>query len=187
MKLAKEDHFQFVIFQAKTADLTNVFEKAKAIWKRLFPLKPFNGFYQNEATAESYRVSRSIAQIFSWFSVISILLTATGLFALVSLTMLKRMREIALRKVVGASPADILVLINKGYFWIFFVSAILGCYGGWSLTKLLLDMIFKVNVGIESSTLLISVIILFVITACTIGIKVWQAVKINPVKLLRME
>ncbi|HKH62008.1 MAG TPA: FtsX-like permease family protein [Flavitalea sp.] len=187
MKLAKEDRFQFVIIQAKTADLTNVFEKAKAIWKKLFPLKPFNGFYQNEVKAESYRVTRSIAKVFSWFSIISILLTATGLFALVSLTMLKRMREIALRKVVGASPADILILINKGYFWVFFVSAILGCYGGWSLTKLLLDMIFKVNVGIESSTLFISVIILFVITACTIGFKVWQAVKINPIKLLRME
>ena len=187
MKLAKEDRFQFLIIQAKTADLTNIFEKAKATWKKMFPLKPFNGFYQNEATAESYRVSSSIAQVFSGFSFISIFLTATGLFALVSLTMLKRMREIALRKVVGASPGDILVLINKGYFWVFFVSALLGCYGGWALTKLLLDLIFKVNVGIESSTLFISVIILFVITACTIGIKVWQAVKINPVKLLRME
>ena len=187
MKLVYEDRFQFLIIHAKSADLTNVFEKTRATWKKLFPLKPFNGFYQNEVTAESYRVSNSIAKIFSWFSIVSILLTAAGLFALISLTMLKKMREIALRKVVGASTGDILILINKGYFWIFFASCILGCYGGWSLTKLLLDMIFKINVGVENSTLFISVIILFIIASCTIGIKVWQASKINPVKLLRME
>src|SRR5688500_3091785 len=97
------------------------------------------------------------------------------------------MKEIAVRKVVGARGRDILVLINKGYFWVFLVSAILGCYGGWSLTKLLLDMIFKINVGIQKSTLIGSVAILLLITAITTGIKVWQAVKTNPVKLLRTE
>ncbi|CAN5254010.1 hypothetical protein BH11BAC6_BH11BAC6_06290 [soil metagenome] len=187
MKLVKEDQFQYLIIQAKNADLTNVYAKTKATWEKLFPLKPFNAFYQNEITAESYRVSSSIATIFLWFSIICVLLTATGLFALVSLTVLKKMREIALRKVVGATPVDILLLINKGYFWIFLISAFLGCFGGWALTKQLLDTIFKVNVGIEDSTLIVSVIVLFLITACTTGIKVWQAVKTNPVKLLRAQ
>jgi len=187
IKLVNEDRFRNLIIQAKPADLTTVFEKAKTTWEKLFPLRPYTGFYQNEIIAESYRVSSSIAKIFSWFAIVSILLTATGLFALVSLTMLKKMREIALRKVVGATPRDIMVLINKGYFWVFLVSAVLGCYGGLLLTKLLLDMIFKVNVGIENSTLIISVGILFLITACTTGIKVWQAVRTNPIKMLRME
>lgn len=187
LKLVKDDKFQYLVIQSRPEDLTSVYDQAKAIWKKLFPLKPFNGFYQNEITAESYRVSSSIAIIFSWFAIISVLLTATGLFALVSLTILKKMREIALRKVVGASGRDILILINKGYVWVFVVSAILGCYGGVTLTRLLLDMIFRINVGIENSTLIISVMSLFVIAACTIGFKVWQAVKTNPVKLLRMD
>ena len=148
---------------------------------------PFNGFYQNEVTAEGYQTSKSIAQIFFWFGIVSVLLTATGLFALVSLTVLKKMREIALRKVVGATPGHILVLVNKGYFWIFFIAGGLGCYGGWALTKLLLDMIFKVNVGVSTSTLTGSVVALFVITGVTTGIKVWQVIKTSPVKLLRTE
>ena len=51
----------------------------------------------------------------------------------------------------------------------------------------MLNMIFKINAGIEKSTLIGSVAVLFVIAACTTGIKVWQAVKTNPVKLLRTE
>ena len=187
MKPVKADQFRYLIIQAKPADLNAVYDKTKTAWQKLFPLKPFDGFYQDEVTAESYRVTRSIAKIFSWFAIVSVLLTATGLFALVSLTMLKKMKEVALRRVVGAAPRDILLLINKGYFWIFLIASALGCFGGFALTKMLLDMIFKINAGIENSTLIISVVVLFLITAGTTGIKVWQALKINPVKLLRTE
>ena len=187
MKLAKEDQFQYLIVQTRAENLTTVYNKTKEAWTKLFPLIPFNGFYQNEITAEGYRVSKSIAQIFSWFAIVSVLLTATGLFALVSLTVLKKMKEIALRKVVGAKPWHILVLVNKGYFWIFLISGVVGCYGGFALTKLLLDMIFKINVGVNTTILTSSVAALLIITFITTGIKVWQVIKTSPVKLLRTE
>ena len=115
------------------------------------------------------------------------MLTATGLFALVSLTVMKKMKEIALRKVAGAKAKHILVLINRGYFWIFLIGAAVGCYGGYALTKLLLDLIFGINAGIATSTLVNSVFVIFVIAGITSGIKVWQAVRTNPIKLLRTE
>ncbi len=187
MKWCRESKFQFLVVQARAQDLTKVFAKVKDAWKKLYPLKPFDGFYQNQLKAEAYQTTNSIASIFFGFAVVSILLTATGLFALVSLTALKKMKEIALRKVMGAKPADILVLINKGYFWIFIISAVLGCYGGFSLSKLLLDSIFKINAGVQVNSLIGSVTVLFVIAAATSGIKVFQAVRANPVKLLRAE
>ncbi len=187
MKPVKADQFKYLIIQAKPGNLTRVYDRTKATWQKLFPLKPFNGFYQDEVIAESYRISISIAKIFLWFSIVSVLLTATGFFALISLTLLKRMKEVALRRIVGATPKNILVLLNKGYFWIFLISSSLGCYGGWFLTKMMLNSIFKINIGIENSTLIISVAALFLITICTTGIKVWQALRINPVKLLRTE
>jgi ABC-type antimicrobial peptide transport system permease subunit len=185
--LCKESKFQFLIVQAKPQDLTQVYSEVKDAWKTLYPMKPFNGFYQNQVKAQAYQTTNNIATIFFWFAILSILLTATGLFALVSLTALKKMKEIAVRKVVGAKPGHILLLINKGYFWIFIISAAVGCYGGWSLSKLLLDSIFKINAGIGITSLIGSVIVLFIITAITSGIKVWQAAGANPVKLLRTE
>lgn len=187
LKFSKEDRFQYLVIQAKLSDLETVFSKTKEAWKKIFPNKPYFGFYQNEIKTEAYKVTRNIAKIFSWFAVISILLTTTGLFALISLTILKKLREIALRKVVGAKARHILVLINRGYFWVFVVGAILGCFGGQALTKLLLDMIFKVNNGIGASTIISSVVVLLFITGITSGIKVWQAVRSSPVKNLRAE
>ncbi len=187
MKWCNESRFQFLVVQARPQDLTKVFAKVKDAWQKLYPLKPFDGFYQNQLKAEAYQTTNSIASIFFGFAIVSILLTATGLFALVSLTALKKMKEIAVRKVVGARPGHIFVLINKGYFWIFMISAVVGCYGGWSLSKLLLDSIFKINAGVAANSLIGSVAVLFIIAASTSGIKVLQAVRVNPVKLLRTE
>ena len=164
-----------------------MFEHTKKSWQKLFPLQPFRAFYQNEITAEGYKVSNSIATIFTWFAIVSILLTATGLFALVSLSVLKRTKEIAIRKVSGANAGHIMALISKGYFWIFILSALLGSYAGWALTKILLNMIFKVNAGVAGNNLLAAVLLLFVIVIFTTGIKIWEAVKANPVKMLRSE
>ena len=187
MKLGKENRYQFLVMQAKVSDLETVYAKARDAWKKIFPMKPFTGFYQSDIAKEAFEVTNNIAKIFFWFAIISILLTATGLFALVSLTVVKKMKEIALRKVAGARGRHILVLINRGYFWVFLIGAAVGCYGGYAFTKLLLDSIFGVNSGIANSTLINSVLVLFVIAAVTSGIKVWQAVRMNPVKLLRTE
>src|SRR5436190_425120 len=187
MKLAKENRFQFLVLQTKLSDLEMVYAKTRDAWKKIFPMKPFTGFYQNEVRQEAYKVTSNIAKIFSWFVIISILLTATGLFGLISLTIVKKMKEIALRKVVGARSGHILLLVNRGYLWIFIIGAAIGCYGGYALTKLLLDMIFSVNAGIAVSTLVNSVLVLFIIAAITSGIKVWQAIRTNPIKLLRSE
>lgn len=187
MKLGAENRYQFLVLQAQISDLELVYAKTKDAWKKTFPMKPFTGFYQNELPKEAYQITNNIAKIFFWFAIISILLTATGLFALVSLTVLKKMREIALRKVVGARSRHILVLVNRGYFWTFLVGTVIGCYGGYALTKLLLDMIFAVNSGIAKSTLINSVLVLFIIAGVTSGVKVWQAIRTNPIKLLRTE
>ena len=187
MKLGKENRYQFLVMQSKIQDIELVYAKARDAWKKVFPMKPFTGFYQNEIRKEAYQTTSNIAKIFFWFAIISVMLTATGLFALVSLTVMKKMKEIALRKVAGAKAKHILVLINRGYFWIFLIGAAVGCYGGYALTKLLLDLIFGINAGIASSTLINSVVVLFVIAGITSGIKVWQAVRTNPIKLLRTE
>ena len=187
VKLGRENRYQFLVMQAKVKDLELVYAKAKDAWKKILPMKPFTGFYQNQIMQEAYRTTNSIAKIFFWFAIVSVLLTVTGLFSLVSLTVMKKMKEIAVRKVAGARAQHILVLINRGYFWVFIAGAALGCYGGYALTKLLLDLVFGVNSGIASSTLIYSVLVLFMIAGITSGIKVWQAIRTNPVKLLRTE
>lgn len=185
MCLVRPEKATNLVIRAKPGELTSVFDQTKAAWARLFPLKPFRGFYQSEIAGEAMRVTSSIAKIFMWFAIVTVLLTATGLFALVSLTVLKKMREIAIRKVVGATPGQIMALVNRGYAWIFILASVIGCYGGYALTKLLMDLIFKVNSGIDAGTLAVSAVALFAIALGTAGTKVWSAVRANPAEVLK--
>ena len=95
------------------------------------------------------------------------------------------MREIAIRKVVGASGRHIFQLILKGYFWIFILAAGMGCYAGFVLSKLLMDMIFRINAGVSMASLVLSFICVLVISAITIGSRVWSAVQKKATDVLK--
>jgi len=185
MRLVKPERYGNLIVKARPGQLIAVHDRVKAKWAQLYPLKPFNSFYQDQVAAEAMKVTQSIATIFTWFSVVAILLTATGLFALVSLTIVKRMKEIALRKVVGAKPKQILLLLSRGYAWIFLIAAIIGSWAGLSLTRFLMDTIFKINSGVEPITMVLAVLLMLLITLVTLAVQVRQAVRANPAKVLR--
>ncbi|HEV2479672.1 MAG TPA: ABC transporter permease [Puia sp.] len=137
MRLSRENQYRYLLIRARPRDLAAVHEKVRAAWKALYPPKPFNAFYQNEVKEMAYETTASIATVFSWFGLVSILLTATGLFA---------------------------------------IAALLGCLAGLALTRLLIDMIFKINSGVGLDSLVWAVLLLFIIAAFTSGIKVWEAI-----------
>ncbi|MCU0346742.1 MAG: ABC transporter permease [Saprospiraceae bacterium] len=185
MRLVRPEAASNLVLRAKPGEVVSVFDQSKAVWEKLFPMKPYRGYYQNEVAAEAMRVTTGISAVNRLFAIITLLLTATGLYALVSLTLLKRMREIAIRKVMGASSINIVALVNKRYFWIFLFGAAIGCFGGFALTKLLMDMIFKINSGLNPATLAISIAILFLVAVATVGVKVWGVLRTNPAEVLK--
>jgi putative ABC transport system permease protein len=185
MVLTDPAKYSRVIIRTKPGSLSSVFAETKATWTRLFPMKPFGGYYQDELSAEAAHVNKSIATIFSWFAIISVLMAATSMFALVSLNVLKRSKEIAIRKVVGAEDRHIFQLVMKGYSWIILLSAVIGCYSGYALSKLLMDLIFRINAGVSSSSLAVSFFGVLLICACTIGARVWMVLRTNATDALK--
>ncbi len=185
MALVSPEKYARIVIRAKPGSLNTVFAGTKAAWAKLYPMKPFRGYYQDEIGAQASSVNESIAIIFSWFAIISIFIAATSMFALVSLNVLKRSKEIAIRKVVGAADHHIFQLVMKGYFWIFLLSAGLGCYGGYALSKLLMDLIFRINAGVSPSSLAMSFIAVFLICAVTIGARVWIVLRTKATEALK--
>ncbi len=105
----------------KTADIAQqpkVMAALETKWKQLFPYTPFNVGYQNEMLRDAVEVSDNIANNMVVLAAIAILLSITGLFSLVSLNVLRRMREVAVRRVMGASAGQVAWVLNKSYIWI---------------------------------------------------------------------
>jgi putative ABC transport system permease protein len=185
MVLADPSRYSKIMIRAKPGSLSNVFEETKSAWAKLYPMKPFRGYYQDELAAEAANVNKSVATIFFWFAIISVLMAATSMFALVSLNVLKKSKEIAIRKVVGAEDRHIFQLVMKGYSWILLLSASIGCWVGYTLSKLLMDLIFRINVGVSTSSLIISFLAVLLICAATIGTRVWLVLRTNATDALK--
>jgi ABC-type antimicrobial peptide transport system permease subunit len=174
-----------IVIRTKQGLLKKTFEEAKAAWATLYPMKPFRSFYQDEMAAQAAEVNESIAIIFFWFAVISVLMAATSMYALVSLNVLKRSKEIAIRKVVGAEDKHIFKLVLRGYSLIILFAALIGCYGGYALSKLLMDLIFRINAGVSTSSLTLSFVGVMMICACTIGVRVWMVLRTKATDALK--
>lgn len=179
--------FRHLVVAADNENLKSVHDQLKAKWAKLFPLQPFKPFYQDQLGAEAFNTTKSIAKIFSMFSLVTLLLTATGMFALISLTIQRKTKELAIRKVVGATLKDITLVINKNYFIIFFIASFLGLYAGISLTKLLMDLIFAVNIGVNTLTLVYTFLAVLGLVGTVIGIKVFQMGKMKPSQVLKAQ
>ena len=185
MCLVAPDKYSQIILHAKPGELSTVYDKTKTAWSKLYPMKPFRGYYQDEVAAKASSINKSVATIFFWFAIISMLMTATAMFALVSLSILKKMREIAIRKVVGANDGHIFRIVLKGYFWIFLLATGIGCYAGYALSKLLMDMIFRINAGVSIASLILSFICVVIISVITFGSRVWFAVRKKATDVLK--
>jgi ABC-type antimicrobial peptide transport system permease subunit len=144
------------VIRTRPGRLGEVNDQVKAIWARLYPATPINTYFQDEVSAISMRLNSIVTRIFSGFAVISIFMAATGMFALVSLTVLKRLREIAIRKIVGARDQHIFLLVGGGYWRIFIVASIVGCAIGFLLSRQLMNMIFRINAGVRVDSLILS-------------------------------
>lgn len=185
MAAVAPERYSQIIMRAKPGMLLSVYDQVKVAWTKLYPMKPFRGYYQDEISAEAFRTNKNIATIFFWFAIISMVMAATGMFALVSLSVMKRTREIAIRKVVGASGSHIFRLVLKGYVLIFLLASAMGCYAGFLLSKLLMDLIFKRNAGVSISSLVISFICVLVISSATIGSRIWYGAQRKATDVLK--
>ena len=176
-----------IIQTADVAQQPRIMSAIEEQWKQMFPYSPFNVGYQNEMMRDAIEASDNIARSMVGFAGVAILLCITGLFSLVSLNVMRRMREVAIRRVMGASSGHISWVLNKNYAWIFAAALLAGCLGGRFLALKLMDSIFKFNIGVQPQALLYSALGIIGMAALTIGFKIWQTLRVNPADVLRGE
>ena len=187
LRLGSPDQYDFLIVKAPTEKLTVVNAFMKDTWKQVFPSRLYNGRYMNEDTVDATNVNNSAVKMFIFLGIVMLILSATGLFTMVSLNILKRMKEIGVRKVLGASVAHIAAVTNRKFFLVLAVSAIFGCLLGSFLTSMLMAGIWKYYQRPTITSFIFSIAILFIVSMLSIGFKIIRSAQMNPVNVLRNE
>ena len=143
--------------------------------------------FMNEEKANMSLVNTNIKIIFIFLGIVAALLSAIGLFSLVSLNLLKRMKEIGVRRVLGATTWGLSLRVSKEFIIILLIASVIGCVGGHFLSAMLMSNIWAYHVPFQLLPFILSVLLLFVVSVIAIGGKVFKATVISPAEVLKDE
>jgi len=187
MRYTTPDQYSHVIVSGPVSKLRDINSFMEQKWKEIFPNRLYNGWYMNEGMAEAITVNNNIVKMFAFMGVIALILSVTGLFTLVSLNIIKKMKEIGVRKVLGASITNITRIINTEFIIILFISSLLGSAASYYAVDALMGSIWDYYQSATALTFVLSIFLMFFLSGITIGYKVFAAASMNPVNTLRDE
>lgn len=187
LRYVTQENYRVISVRADVDDIRAVKDLMDEKWKLIFPDELSEVEYMEDEKADSALVNYNIKVMFIFLGAVAVVLSAIGLFSLVSLNIIKKMKEIGVRKVLGASIGNIVKNISKEFIIILSLASMLGSIAGYFMAKMLMASIWTYYVPIGILVIVISVLILFVVSAITIGGKVIKAASFNPVDTLRDE
>lgn len=187
LKLVLPDQMRTIVVNTKIENLDKVKNYIEKEWKELIPNVPYSGYAQYDKFADTNKDHQSIVMIFLFIGTISVLLSLVGLYSLISLNIIKKTKEIGIRKVLGAPMPRLVRLISKEFIYIVLIGSVLGSILGSILTFALLDNLFAYHIGFNIVALVIPVLSILIIAIITLSGKIYMAANRNPVESLKYE
>lgn len=155
-------------------------------WKKYFPEDPFNYYFLDDSFNQQYKSDQVFGSIFSLFALLAILIACFGLAGLSAYNILQRRKEIGIRKVMGASARQLLLLLSKDFIRLVSISILVAI----PITVILMNKWledFAYRIQISWWVFAIAGIVSIVIAFATISFQALKAASANPVKSLRTE
>jgi len=185
---AGKNQYVNLVVKTEHENLPEIQKYLEKTWKELYPTKPFESKYQEDLVmAGSRELNANLEKIFLFITLLGGLLSASGIFALASLNVAKRTKEIGIRKALGASVNNIVGLLNREFIIILTIAVILGSVGGYFLTGTLLGAIYKYHIPVGIVPVVLCAATIFGIGIFTTSATILKAAKTNPVDTLRSE
>ncbi|NII28015.1 FtsX-like permease family protein [Pseudoflavitalea sp. X16] len=174
----------FIKIAPKSA--ATVLAKTEKIWNRTVPGEPFEYTFLDESFDKLYRAENKISMLMTLFAGIAIFISCLGLLGLAAFTTERRMKEIGIRKVLGASIRSIITLLSKEFFLLVLIAIVVATpVAWWTMDLWLQDFAYRIR--ISAWTFLSAGMIVVLITLIIVGLHGLRAAITNPVKSLRSE
>jgi ABC-type antimicrobial peptide transport system permease subunit len=187
MILTPKNHLNKLLIKADKNKLISLNNQFKKDWERVISYEPYAGRINDINYEYSQIDNKNTLKVFKFLSVVAIFLSLIALYTLVSLNIIKRTKEIGIRKVFWAPSFRINYLIVKPFFFILLIASFTGGYGGYFLSQTLLGSVWTHHVNVNFITVLIPVISLLFVALITMSSKVYYTLWKNPITSLRSE
>lgn len=187
LRLSGSDQFSVLVVRANPEDLPGVLDYISEKWMTQGTNQIFGGRLQEDLMQEEKDINGSILKVNLFLAIVATLLSLIGMFNLVSLDIIRRTKEVGIRKIQGAPVHLLMFLLSKKFLIILLISSVLGCAGGYYMSVALMDSIWDYFVKIGAEMLISSALIMIIATVLTLSYRIITAAMKNPVDSLRYE
>ena len=182
----KTGYVMHVLLQPNTATWNKAIAKIQAAWKPLYPDVDFDYSFLDSKISDFYKEDRQLSTLLTWSAAVAIFISCLGLLGLVIFMTNQRIKEIGVRKVLGASVTQIITLLSGDFAKLLVVAFIIAVPVAWWLTHNWLQN-FAYHTNLSWWIFLLSGVSMIVIALAILSIRAGKAAMVNPVKSLRAE
>ncbi len=148
--------------------------------------QPFLYSFLDEDFERLYQNEEKSRHLFGIFSLLAIVVSCSGLLALASFTAEQKTKEIGIRKILGSSVVDIVVMLSWRFFkWVILANIIALPVAWYVMNRWLQNFAYRIQVGIDTFLLAAGTVLLFALVA--VSFKVFRAASANPIDSIRYE
>jgi putative ABC transport system permease protein len=178
--------FGVIYVSVKPGHIPETIESIKAAWEKFNPDYPFEYSFLDDTYNNLYQSEQQLADIFRIFTFLAIFVTILGLFGLVTFMTEQRIKEIGIRKVLGASVINILILLSGSFTKWLIIANVIAWPAAWFTMEYWLRS-YAYHTEISWLTFLAAGTITLLVTFITVSLIAAKAATANPVESLRYE
>ena len=180
------NRFTYMSLKVRTNNMANTLTQLEQAWQNMVPNRPFEHFFLDQNFEKQYHTEQRLGHIFTAFSTLAIFIGCLGLFGLISFAAQQRTKEIGIRKVLGATSPNLVLLLSKGFITqVLIANLIAWPIAYYTMNKWLESFAYRVH--LEISTFILSGFVTLLIALITISYQAIKAAQANPIDSLRYE
>ncbi|RDC58311.1 ABC transporter permease [Pedobacter chinensis] len=178
--------FFYAAIKLNSKQLLGTMKTVKKIWEVTFPESVYNESFLDDEINNYYQGEKIMGTLFKVFAIVIIFISFIGLFGLISFVATQRTKEVAIRKVLGASTIELVKMLNGSFLLMVFIANLVA----WPLaylfvSKWLEGFAYRINISIWP--FILAMAISMIITLVTVSIRSYKAAKANTVDALKYE
>ena len=179
-------NFSYINVKTNTSDLKGLVTSLEKSWARIDPAHAFEYTFFDQQMASTFQILTDVIAIVGFFAFMSITIACLGLLGIATYTVERRIREVGIRKVMGAGEYNLALLLSRGFIKLLLISILIASPLVYFANDLWLQNIAnRINYGF--GIIFTGSMIMLVLGIITIGSQTLRASRSNPVDTLRME
>jgi len=187
LRAIPESGYQYMSIRVSPESGATTEAEVKEIWKTLAPNIEYSGFFQDTVFQEILRENTNIKNMFRFIAALALLIACMGLLGLAAQKVARSMKEIGIRKVLGASTPYLTRKINRTFVFILCIAAVIATPLGYLAMDALLGSIYANPIPIGPSPFILSFALVLATAMLTISTQVRKIASANPADVLRSE